>query len=137
MAVNPELVGRAFPPTAPYLVGREKVREFSRAVFATSPINLDPAAARAVVARARQRGCTLLVAGGQYEAGMDQLLEIGWVRMRGRRKTPGRPVTYGTTDDCEYVARDLCVIGMETMCEVVRNGALLMLRIDPATIRRL
>ena len=29
---------------------------------------------------------------------LDILLEVGWVRMRGRRKTPGRPVTYGTTD---------------------------------------
>jgi segregation and condensation protein B len=29
---------------------------------------------------------------------LDNLLEIGWVKMRGRRKTPGRPVTYGTTD---------------------------------------
>jgi len=29
---------------------------------------------------------------------LDTLLEIGWVKMRGRRKTPGRPVTYGTTD---------------------------------------
>ncbi len=47
MAVNPELVGRHFPPTAPYLVGREKVREFSRAVLATHPINLDPSAAQA------------------------------------------------------------------------------------------
>jgi acyl dehydratase len=47
MAVNPELVGREFPPTAPYLVGREKIREFSRAVFATHPINLDPTAAQA------------------------------------------------------------------------------------------
>lgn len=28
---------------------------------------------------------------------LDMLLEIGWVRMRGRRRTPGRPVTYGTT----------------------------------------
>jgi segregation and condensation protein B len=28
---------------------------------------------------------------------LDHLLEIGWIRMRGRRKTPGRPVTYGTT----------------------------------------
>jgi acyl dehydratase len=45
--VNPELQGRVFPPTAPYLVGREKVREFARAVFATNPINLDPDAARA------------------------------------------------------------------------------------------
>jgi acyl dehydratase len=45
--VNPELQGRAFAPTAPYLVGREKVREFSRAVFATNPINNDLDAARA------------------------------------------------------------------------------------------
>jgi segregation and condensation protein B len=29
---------------------------------------------------------------------LDMLLEIGWVKMRGRRKTPGRPVTYGTTE---------------------------------------
>ena len=29
---------------------------------------------------------------------LDILLECGWVRLRGRRKTPGRPVTYGTTD---------------------------------------
>lgn len=45
--MNPELQGRAFAPTAPYLVGREKVREFSRAVFATNPINNDVDAARA------------------------------------------------------------------------------------------
>jgi len=45
--VNPELLGRTFPPAPPYLVGREKVREFSRAVFATNPINLDVDAARA------------------------------------------------------------------------------------------
>jgi segregation and condensation protein B len=29
---------------------------------------------------------------------LDLLLETEWVRMRGRRRTPGRPVTYGTTD---------------------------------------
>jgi acyl dehydratase len=45
--VNPELAGRVFPPAAPYLVGREKIREFSQAVFATSPLNTDVAAARA------------------------------------------------------------------------------------------
>ncbi len=28
---------------------------------------------------------------------LDVLLETGWIRMRGRRRTPGRPVTYGTT----------------------------------------
>jgi acyl dehydratase len=45
--VNPDLVGRAFAPASPYLVGREKVREFARAVFATSPLNYDPVAASA------------------------------------------------------------------------------------------
>jgi len=29
---------------------------------------------------------------------LDTLLDIGWIKMRGRRKTPGRPVTYGTTE---------------------------------------
>lgn len=29
---------------------------------------------------------------------LDLLMEAGWVRMRGRRRTPGRPVTYGTTN---------------------------------------
>jgi segregation and condensation protein B len=29
---------------------------------------------------------------------LDVLLEASWVRMRGRRKTPGRPITYGTTE---------------------------------------
>ncbi|AZC14740.1 MULTISPECIES: MaoC family dehydratase N-terminal domain-containing protein [unclassified Microbacterium] len=48
MPVNPELVGRVFPPTPPYLVGREKVREFARAVFADDPQHLDPEAARAL-----------------------------------------------------------------------------------------
>ena len=47
MSVNPELQGRSYPPTPPYLVGREKVREFARAVFATSPLHHDPEAARA------------------------------------------------------------------------------------------
>ncbi|SEQ04157.1 condensin subunit ScpB [Faunimonas pinastri] len=28
---------------------------------------------------------------------MDVLLETGWVRLRGRRRVPGRPVTFGTT----------------------------------------
>ncbi|MEE9313306.1 MAG: SMC-Scp complex subunit ScpB [Rhizobiaceae bacterium] len=30
---------------------------------------------------------------------LDVLMETAWVRMRGRRKTPGRPVTYGTTPE--------------------------------------
>lgn len=47
MPVNSAIEGRVYPPTAAYLVGREKVREFARAVFATHATHLDPAAARA------------------------------------------------------------------------------------------
>lgn len=46
MPVNPDLVGREFPPIEPYLVGREKVREFARAVFAEAPVHFDVDAAR-------------------------------------------------------------------------------------------
>ncbi|HVZ69473.1 MAG TPA: SMC-Scp complex subunit ScpB [Rhizomicrobium sp.] len=29
---------------------------------------------------------------------IDALMEVGWIKIRGRKRTPGRPVTYGTTD---------------------------------------
>lgn len=45
--MNPDIQGRVYPPTQPYLVGREKVREFARAVLSTAPLHLDPEAARA------------------------------------------------------------------------------------------
>ena len=32
------------------------------------------------------------------EGTVDVLLETGWIRPRGRRKAPGRPLTYGTTE---------------------------------------
>jgi segregation and condensation protein B len=39
------------------------------------------------------------VRGVQARGGaLDVLLKLGLVRMRGRRRTPGRPVTFGTTD---------------------------------------
>ena len=47
MAVDPNLVEREFAPTVPYLVGREKVREFARAVLAESAVHHDVAAAQA------------------------------------------------------------------------------------------
>jgi segregation and condensation protein B len=29
---------------------------------------------------------------------IDILMEIGWIKIRGRKRTPGRPVTYGTAE---------------------------------------
>jgi len=30
---------------------------------------------------------------------IDTLMEINWIKIKGRRKTPGNPITYGTTDE--------------------------------------
>ncbi len=30
---------------------------------------------------------------------LDVLMELSWIRLRGRRRTPGRPVTFGTTEN--------------------------------------
>ena len=48
MPLDPSFVGRSWPPTAPYLVGREKIREFATAIGATDAEYHDPEAARAL-----------------------------------------------------------------------------------------
>jgi acyl dehydratase len=48
MALDQSFVGRTYPPTAPYEVGREKIREFAAAVGDGNPVYTDPAAARAL-----------------------------------------------------------------------------------------
>lgn len=45
--VNPAIAGTKYPPTVPYLVGREKVREFAQATGSASPLSLDVFAAQA------------------------------------------------------------------------------------------
>ena len=47
MAVNEGFTGRTYPPTAPYAVGREKIREFAEAVGAVDVVHTDPVQARA------------------------------------------------------------------------------------------
>jgi acyl dehydratase len=47
MPLDQSFVGRSWPATPPYLVGREKIREFAAAIGATEPEHHDPEAARA------------------------------------------------------------------------------------------
>ena len=47
MPLDQSFVGRSWPATAPYLVGREKIREFAAAIGATDAEYHDPEAARA------------------------------------------------------------------------------------------
>lgn len=84
----------------PYLVGREKIREFSRAVFATSPLNSD-------VAAARSAGYADLVAPPTFaiviqEATLQQLLnaddagiDFSRVVHGDQRFTSSRPIVAG------------------------------------------
>ncbi|SHG06572.1 Acyl dehydratase [Jatrophihabitans endophyticus] len=48
MPVDQSYVGRVYPPTPPYRVGREKIREFADAVGDPHPAYRDVAAARAL-----------------------------------------------------------------------------------------
>jgi acyl dehydratase len=48
MPLDPSFSGRSYPPTEPYDVGREKIREFATAVGASHPAHHDPDAARAL-----------------------------------------------------------------------------------------
>jgi acyl dehydratase len=45
--LDPSFIGRSYPPSAPYEVSREKIREFADAVGETSPAHRDPEFARA------------------------------------------------------------------------------------------
>lgn len=61
---------------------------------------------------------------------LDLLMEAGWIRMRGRRRTPGRPVTYGTTDAF------LDHFGLETLSDLpgldeLKGSGLLSNRLPP------
>jgi segregation and condensation protein B len=61
---------------------------------------------------------------------LDVLLETGWIRMRGRRRTPGRPVTYGTSEAF------LSHFGLDTVgdlpgAEELKGAGLLDSRVPP------
>jgi acyl dehydratase len=47
VALDPELVGRSYPPSAVYEVGRAKIAEFAGAIGDPDPVYRDPEAARA------------------------------------------------------------------------------------------
>ena len=77
-----------------FLMHRETVeeRKLSRAALETlSIIAYHQPVTRAEIEEVR--GVTI------SKGTLDVLMEAGWVRMRGRRRTPGRPVTYGTTGE--------------------------------------
>ena len=89
-----------------------------------APRRLSRAALETLAIIAYHQPCTRAdvedVRGVQVAKGsLDQLLEIGWVKMRGKRKdVPGRPTLYGTTDDF------LQHFGLETVTDLPGLGDL-------------
>jgi acyl dehydratase len=47
MALNPDFVGRTYPPSGPYAVTAEDIAAFAAAVGSTDPVHIDADAARA------------------------------------------------------------------------------------------
>jgi segregation and condensation protein B len=95
--VNLSSVGNKwFFKTAPYLnwiLAREQMeeRKLSRAALETlAIIAYHQPTTRAEIEEIRGVAIS--------KGTLDTLLETGWIRLRGRRKAPGRPITYGTTD---------------------------------------
>ncbi|HKP26181.1 MAG TPA: SMC-Scp complex subunit ScpB [Dongiaceae bacterium] len=72
-------------------IEKEVVRKLSRAAIETlAIIAYHQPATRAEIEEIRG----VVVSAGT----LDMLLEIGWIKPKGRRETPGRPVTWATTD---------------------------------------
>ncbi|HEY6799012.1 MAG TPA: MaoC family dehydratase N-terminal domain-containing protein [Agromyces sp.] len=120
MPVNPELQGRVFPPTEPYLVGREKVREFSRAVFATNPVNLDPEAARAagyddVVAPPTFAVVVQERTLAQLLAEPDSGIEFSRVVHGDQRFTSSRPIVAGDLLTASLAVSSVKTLGAHSM----------------------
>ena len=91
-----EIDGRYAFRTAPDLAGRLQIerevpRKLSRAAIETLAI----IAYHQPVTRAEIEEIRGVITS---KGTLDVLLETGWIRPRGRRKTPGRPLTFGTTE---------------------------------------
>ena len=84
---------RTAPDLAPHLtVYRTVKRRLSRAALETlAIISYHQPVTRAEVEEIRGVGLS--------RGTLDQLLEAGWVKPKGRRRTPGRPLTWVTTDE--------------------------------------
>ncbi|GAB4540861.1 MAG: hypothetical protein Tsb0010_18570 [Parvularculaceae bacterium] len=112
-------------PDLGWLLERERVepRKLSRAALETlAVIAYHQPVTRAEIEEIR--GVSL------SKGTLDILLEIGWVKMRGRKRAPGRPVTYGTSE--EFLSHfGLASLGDLPGLEDLKSAGLLDGRLPP------
>jgi acyl dehydratase len=100
MALDPALVGRGYPPSAVYEVGRQKIAEFADAVGAADPVHRDAEAARAagypdVIAPPTFAITLTLSAAGVVVEDPDVALDYSRVVHGEQRFTHHRPIRAG------------------------------------------
>ncbi len=111
MAINEDLKGKAYPPFE-YEVGREKIREYARAVGEENPVYFDPEAARAAGFRnvvAPPMFCVVYSAGAMGPAILDPDLAINLMMMvHGQQAFEwGEPVVAGDVITTEVEVKDM------------------------------
>jgi acyl dehydratase len=129
MALDPALVGRGYPPSAVYEVGREKIAEFAAAIGADDPVHRDTDAARAaghpdVIAPPTFAIVLTLSAAGVVVEDPDVALDYSRVVHGEQRFTHHRPIRAGD--------RLVATPTIEAVRSVAGND-LLTTRVDVAT----
>lgn len=112
MALNRDYIGRQLPPTAPYQVGREKIREFARAIGADDPLYHDPAVAREhgypdVVAPPTFPVVVTMAAAERLRADPDLGLDYSRVVHGDQRFSYTRPVVAGDELVCRLTIEEI------------------------------
>ena len=112
MPLNPAYVGRTYPPTQVYVVGREKIREFAAAIGAAESIHHDPEAAKAsgyldVVAPVTFAIALTAAAVEQLIADDDLGLDFSRVVHGEQRFAYVRPIQAGDNLVCECSITDI------------------------------
>jgi acyl dehydratase len=100
MPLDPSFVGRSYPPTRPYQVGREKIREFAAAIGDGNPAYTDVEAAKALGHPdlvAPPTFAIVLSMGAADQVVMDPALGLDYTRVvhRDQRFSYARPIFAG------------------------------------------
>ena len=130
MALDAGLVGRSYPPSAVYEVGREKIAEFATALGDPDPVYRDPEAARAaghrdVIAPPTFAIVLSLGAGNVVVEDTDVGIDYSRVVHGEQRFTHHRPITAGD--------RLVATASIDAIRSVAGND-MLTTRVDLATV---
>jgi acyl dehydratase len=114
MPVDQSFIGRVYPPTRPYDVGREKIREFAEAIGDPNPIYRDRAAAQAlgyadVIAPPTFAIVLTLPAGGQVIHDPEFGIDYSRVVHGEQRFVHTRPITAGDVLQVVLTVEDIRV----------------------------